>query len=317
MNNTMGIREAWESMGHRLAIVIPLRIVQWLDKEKTEAKRKHPLTVLIILLIMVLSAASVTNLYTRANAHHPGPSAMATGAGLALLVPIAIFFAVYVPLGRAGRIGVWCIAIVFAAMSAAIQYKIYAPADGGIDIEAIAFGTGIPVAECLLAVLEGILISHLAKQAEETERMVAAKEHADIEANKAADQMALVRIEEQRKAEEQRKIDVERQQAEFDFDMQAKRLRLELELELERKKIEAKLNKPKAEKPSDAPVIHESKKSDSDESRIKEYYRINALASQRRAAAELGVSQPKISRILNDLESKKVIHRNGNGVEIL
>jgi len=48
-----------------------------------------------------------------------------------------------------------------------------------------------------------------------------------------------------------------------------------------------------------------------------DYFRDNPLASQRKAANELGISQPKISKTLSALESEGVIHRNGNGVEIL
>ncbi len=53
-----------------------------------------------------------------------------------------------------------------------------------------------------------------------------------------------------------------------------------------------------------------------DESRILAFYAANPLATQRQASEATGLSQPKISRLLIHLESKAVIHRNGNGVEI-
>lgn len=310
--NTINVKDTWDRMWHRLAIVIPLKIIAWLDREKQQAKRNHPLTILIILLIMMLSAASVTNLYTRADSHHAGVSAYATGAGLALLVPIAIFFAVYVPLGsKWGKGGVWAIALIFASISAAIQYNIYAPKDGKISLEAIAFGAGIPVAECLLAVLEGILINYLARQAEAQEQAIIAQTEAEANQIKATEQAQRDRDEVARKANEQAKA-LEAQQAEqFAFEMEAKRKRLELELELERKKMEAKL------KINDSKMIQRESKSESDESRLIKFYRLNPHESQRSAAAELGLSQSKVNRIVNQLKADKVIHVNGNGVEIL
>lgn len=50
---------------------------------------------------------------------------------------------------------------------------------------------------------------------------------------------------------------------------------------------------------------------------IIDYYRDAPLASQRKAASDLGISQPKISKTLSELEASGIIHRNGNGVEIL
>lgn len=50
---------------------------------------------------------------------------------------------------------------------------------------------------------------------------------------------------------------------------------------------------------------------------IIDYYRDSPLASQRKAANDLGISQPKISKTLSELEASGIIHRNGNGVEIL
>ena len=56
---------------------------------------------------------------------------------------------------------------------------------------------------------------------------------------------------------------------------------------------------------------------DSPERIVLRFYEGKPLASQREAADETGLSQPKISRILKRLESDEVIHRNGNGVEII
>ena len=50
---TVTIREAWGQLGRKLAILIPAKLVTWLDAPKREAKRQHPLTILIVLLILV------------------------------------------------------------------------------------------------------------------------------------------------------------------------------------------------------------------------------------------------------------------------
>lgn len=336
------VSKVWGQMWHRLAVVVPLKVLAWLDGEKTKAKKQHPLTILIVCLILLLSVASVTNLYTRANSHHAGISAYATGAGFAFLVPLSIFFAVYMPLGKFGKVGAWLISITFALTSAAIQYNIYAPADKSVNLEAIAFGAGIPVAECLLAVLEGILINYLARQEKAIKDAEADKEKAIIDAIRAAELVEQNRIEAQRiKAEQERIADQERieaqrradtlahkeqerQQALFDFEMEAKRLELAAKLEAERLLLQAKLD-AKSQRKSDSEA---NKKSDSKntespktevdfESKVIDYYRVNPLASQRKAATDLVLSQAKVNRLLADLESRKVIHRNGNGVEIL
>ena len=64
-------------------------------------------------------------------------------------------------------------------------------------------------------------------------------------------------------------------------------------------------------------VVDKTESPEQEENLLVSYYRMYPLASQRGAAKDLSLSQSKISRILSDLESRKVIHRNGNGVEIL
>ena len=39
---TVTIREAWGQLGRKLAILIPAKLVTWLDAPKREAKRQHP-----------------------------------------------------------------------------------------------------------------------------------------------------------------------------------------------------------------------------------------------------------------------------------
>lgn len=131
-------------------------------------------------------------------------------------------------------------------------------------------------------------------------------------------------------ARRNRRQQVKRQEAEFTLEMEIMRQEAALKLaqteagnkqrlEIERLKVEAKLqnksvNRHDSEGKSDS-LNHESK--ENSESRIIDYYRNNPLSSQRKTAGDLDLSQSKVNRILSDLESRKVIHRNGNGVEIL
>ena len=56
---------------------------------------------------------------------------------------------------------------------------------------------------------------------------------------------------------------------------------------------------------------------DSHEKIILNHYMNHPLDTQRVAAESLGMNQAKVNRTLKQLESKGMIHRNGNGVEIL
>ncbi len=93
------------------------------------------------------------------------------------------------------------------------------------------------------------------------------------------------------------------------------------EAEAERAKLEAKLLQRSITKVAKTESVAHPESVNQEsvdyESRILTYYRLNPLASQRKAAGDLVISQTKVNRLLADLESKKVIHRNGNGVEIL
>lgn len=66
-----------------------------------------------------------------------------------------------------------------------------------------------------------------------------------------------------------------------------------------------------------AKIAKADSKANSHERIILNHYMIHPLDSQRVAAESLGMNQAKVNRTLKQLESKGVIHRNGNGVEIL
>lgn len=349
---TMTIGEAWGKLGRKLAILIPAKLVTWLEAPKREAKRQHPLTVLIVILIAFLSTASVTNLFTRAEFHHPGLSAYATGAGLALLVPLSIFFAVYVPLGRWGRVGAWAISLIFAGMSAAIQYKIYAPGVNQVSLEAIAFGAGIPVAECLLAVLEGILINYLAREA--ARKVVLAEEQrqaelARIQAEAAAierkaeaerqrrevEAQAVALAEKQRRVAEveaqalaeQKRIEAEHQAAQLAFQLEAQRQKLALDLELKRDAARAKLERKNVAKNVAGDVAGDvaeqaAEPENTPMQRQAATLRRNTLLKMLQQQGDigpvamgdqLGVNRTTIHRDLQTLKRAKLVHKNSHG----
>lgn len=352
MTDNMTIREAWGKLGRKLAIVIPAKLIAWLDAPKREVKRQHPLTVLIVLLIGCLSTASVTNLFTRAEFHHPGLSAYATGAGLALLVPLSIFFAVYVPLGRWGRVGAWAISLIFAGMSAAIQYKIYAPGVNQVSLEAVAFGAGIPVAECLLAVLEGILINYLAREA--ARKVQAAQEAAKAEQARMAAEVAAAEAraegERQRQAAEERaKADAEQKrllaeveakalaeqkriQADHDaqqlaFELEAQRQKLALDLELKRAAALAKLERKNVAKGvakdvagdvAEPPAEPDNTPMQRQAATLRRNTILQILQRQGDIGPvamgdQLGVDRTTIHRDLQTLKKAKLVHKNSHG----
>jgi len=110
--------------------------------------------------------------------------------------------------------------------------------------------------------------------------------------------------------------------AEIDLDIYRKNAELQLLIAQESAEVRNKIRLSKASKP-DSGSDSENQKSDSGIKKVIDYdkividhYRSNPLDNQRIAADTTGISQPKISKTLKDLESRGIIHRNGNGVEV-
>lgn len=335
--NEVKIKSTWAAMGRRLAVALPLWVLKRLD-ERSEGKGLAVKAIPFV--IMFLSVASIANLAGRAYIHHENFSAYMTGAGIAVLVPIAVIAAMIVE-GRWAW-GFWAMAVVFAGISGTIQYNIYLlPNSGAMGIaEAIAFGFGVPLSEVMLAIMEArLVIQHENKKAA-TEKAAqdaaiaaeSAAKAAQLDAERKAEEERQRAITEQRaEAERQRQAAIDAENREFDrqrkqAELEAYRIKLAQDAELERERAMAdlRIREQKAaakviqrDSKSDSPesVNHESKPTD--ESILLSFYSGNPLASQRDAAKKTGLSQPKIIRILNQLESNEIIHRNGNGVEIL
>jgi len=211
------LTQSWKSYVIRLLMTIPEDGMAELDGRERRRKGAHAWV--LWALIFVLALASITNLSSRAYVHKAGFSAHVVGMGLALLVPVTVHFAT--KMRNWMRLPIWLFAIVFAFISASIQYQIYAPA-GAFSwskdhLEALAFGGGVPLAECLLAAIAAIVTMQYA-QAEEQRKV-----EATVQAETERERQRQEQIEAERRAEER----------------EERRLRLEAELEAERIKVEA------------------------------------------------------------------------------
>lgn len=333
MNNTTTLKQAWTQVLYKLAMVVPNAI---LGGEQKKHEHRDTVAKLIPFLIIVLSAASITNLSTRAYAHHAGFSSYLVGAGLAALVPLAVFVAIKIE-GGWYKAAVWIIASIFAFISAAIQYQVYLPNTvPTMDqvLEALAFGAGVPAAECLLAAMEAFLL----RQGDKHDETMAL---AEIEATRQAQATA----EMQRQAEQ---VEVERraQQAadrahaerlrEIELQAHADKLTQDAELERAEKlaqirikeaaaaaKVASKASSKSASNLDGKPASNTPMKvvkmdaDDSEISAILDAYKQNPFASLASVGKMVGRSKQTIANRLKDLEEAKVIHKNGNGVEIL
>lgn len=135
------------------------------------------------------------------------------------------------------------------------------------------------------------------------------------------------------KADNKTAAERERQDAQFQLDLDIKRKEAEQQmamraaehaqkLELERRKVETKLSTRVAtvDNGVDSQAVATTGNTEVDSEKVdklKAFYVLQPKASLRKAAAEVGLSHTGVSKILDRLESDGVIHRNGNGVEIL
>jgi len=257
--NEIKIRETWAAMARRLIVAFPLWVLKRLD---SRSEGKGFAIKAIPFVIMFLSVASIANLAGRAYIHHENFSAYMTGAGIAVLVPIAVIAAMIVE-GRWAW-AFWAMAVVFAAISGTIQYNIYLlPGSGAMGVaEAIAFGYGVPLSEVMLAIMEArLVIQHENKKAAEAAALVAQQRAALALAEQRAEQERQRMEQERQRAIAERQADEQRQrQAQIDaenheFERQRKAAeldayRIELqqkaELERERAMIDMRIKEQKA-----------------------------------------------------------------------
>lgn len=311
------INHTWQDLVNRIWFGIPNSIINWLDG-KTKRKEKNWITVLITLLILVLSAASITNLSDRAYHHHANFSAYLAGFGLAALVPIAVICAVYLDVTNRAKAAIWIIATVFGVISASIQVQIYAPSGLALDsqsLEALAFGAGIPLAEILLATLDGILIQHFACKAQTVK---AEEKQAEIDANA---RVKANQAEDERKERERLEWQAEQERKRQAWQAEQDRITAEhaLKLELQRLKQMSKTvsnGVSKSVQRSDNTPDGRDEQQEMDAGKgtvddMLDIYRKEPDATQRSVAKRLKRSPQTIGNWLKELAEEKRVEVNG------
>lgn len=284
----------------------------------------------IPIAIVTLSLASITNMASRAYDHHHDYSSYATGLGLAILVPIIVYAALRVK-SKVGQAFAWFSAIAFAFASGSIQFQIYNAGQPltlatlmstGVNLEALSFGYGVPFAECVLAVLEGILIwQHEAKR---TQAAQAVEDEAKRQAEEAKRQAedAQAKAERKRREDEAWQAEQDRKQAEWQAEQDRKSADHAQALELQRLKAEAKLSTPvnktvNVDKKQPVNTPDDSVNGgEIDIEKLLEFYRQNPKSSLRNTGSQFGISHTQVSKVLKRLASEQRVHVNGT-VQVL
>lgn len=338
-NETTGktVREQYLDLWIKLLLLPSQKIQKWLNGEKEQVKTPFMVKV-FFLLVIGLSLASVANIGARAYYHNSNWFSYIMGACFALVVPATVFVAAHFKgMGRYGRAYAWGVAIFAATLSSFIQVKLYMSETeitlatwltGNIDIEALSFSAGIPFFEVLIASLASMISDahnktvmednskkqHEQEEQHKQELLEKQKQEEEDRKRKLQEQQDLLKLEEAKaNVEIQRQERLARIEAEKAASIEKSKAEADaIRLKAEAKVESAKAKAVKSESIADSKVIHES-----DETILIRFYETNPRASQRDASRGTGLSQSKISRILNQLESNEVIHRNGNGVEII
>lgn len=323
----MSVRESWGAMMLRLAVAIPNWVVKRLDSQA----EPYPFVVKAIpFVIVLLSIASIETIRVRVESHHSAWQTPAVATGVAILVPLATLAAALIR-DRRWSLLFWTVSFVVASISGSIQYGVYVVDSPTLmqTVEAVAFGFGIPFAEVLFAIMEAVMIRQWLDDRATAER-------SEVEEVRLAEQQALVDAEQRdaveaarQRAADDRSFDLRKREAELkayeaQLQQQAEfdREKLMVELRIKEQKATARMNGSDSRSDSVGDSVGDSNDSRNHqvvdyEAIVISYFAENPLASQRTAARETGISQAKISKTLTDLESRKAIHRNGNGVEIL
>lgn len=235
----------WAKMWELVAVAFP----KWVIRRMTERSEGKGFAVKAIpFVIMFLSVASIANLSSRAWEHHANFSSYMTGAGIAVLVPIAVIAAMIVE-GRWAW-GFWAMAVVFAMVSGTIQYNIYLlPGSGFMGIaEAVAFGYGVPLSEVMLAIMEARLVIQFERKrvAEAAAKLAEAKAAKLAEEAKAEAEHQRIVAEQRAEADRQRQAAIDAENREFErqrkqAELEAYRIELQQKAELDRERAMADL----------------------------------------------------------------------------
>lgn len=316
------IREKWNEMLRLIAVAFP----QWVIKRMTQRTEGKGFAVKAIPFVIVfLSVASIANLSSRAWEHHANFSSYMTGAGIAILVPIAVLAAMLVQ-GQ-WAYGFWAMAVLFAAISGTIQYNIYLlPNSGFMGIaEAIAFGYGVPLSEVMLAIMEARLIVQAdQRKAEKQAALESAQRQAD-DIEQRRQQAALERRKRDEIEAENREFERQRKLAE----LEAYKLKLEQDAEIRREKALASLRIKEQKLVAKSVALQQPTTSATDDmqqnatdlqqldatSRVNTLYRLlqDGDKGQTHYASLFGVNRSTINRDYAKLTKQGKIYKNGDG----
>lgn len=311
---------------------------------------------IIPLFVIGLSAASISNLSVRAYEHHKNPSSYVTGFGLATLVPVAVFAALRIK-NWSMKIFAWVVAALFAAISGMIQYNVYLPADtnqAGVFVwEAIAFGYGVPVAECLLAMIEGVLVwqieqDRVARAADEERRRADEEERErrrkteDEDHERERQAKAAADLRQQQDEEEERQRRQRQQEMDDAYQRELNAIRLDDERRKREVAYQAKLRKISVTSDGDRPRnakastgatsagVHTGESLDSDtqsnteqqDAMLRQSYILSLLGAGKKISPKaigdrFGVTRQTIYRDLEALQQNGKIRKtpNNDGVE--
>lgn len=304
------IREKWNEMLRLIAVAFP----QWVIKRMTQRSEGKGFAVKAIPFVIVfLSVASIANLSSRAWEHHANFSSYMTGAGIAILVPIAVLAAMLVQ-GQ-WAYGFWAMAVLFAAISGTIQYNIYLlPGSGAMGIaEAIAFGYGVPLSEVMLAIMEARLIVQADQRKAEHQASIEAMQRQADEIEQRRQQAATERRKRDEIEAENREFERQRKVAE----LEAYKLKLEQDAEIRREKAlaslrikEQKLVVKSATRPASESATSQKIESTgyNDQRLMLQIYQSEPSLSDEKMAKKIGKSKKTIQDLLADLAAKKVVH---------
>lgn len=320
----------WSEMWQLVAVAFP----KWVIRRMTERGEGKGFAVKAIpFVIMFLSVASIANLSSRAWEHHANFSSYMTGAGIAVLVPIAVIAAMIVE-GRWSW-GFWAMAVVFALVSGTIQYNIYLMPGGGFMgiAEAVAFGYGVPLSEVMLAIMEArLVIQFERKRAQEVATKAAEAKAAQLaEEQRAEAERQRIIAEQRAEVERQRQVAIDAENREFErqrkqAELEAYRIELQQKAELERQRgmMDLRIKEQKAAAKTEAknPTIGKRLETEQKPQMETEYelmkrmiaiYQSNPTASNRKVADEIGVTHTTVSNLLSNLVSKEVVHIEKSG----
>ena len=311
----------WAKMWELVAVAFP----KWVIRRMTERGEGKGFAVKAIpFVIMFLSVASIANLSSRAWEHHANFSSYMTGAGIAVLVPIAVIAAMIVE-GRWSW-GFWAMAVVFALVSGTIQYNIYLMPGGGFMgiAEAVAFGYGVPLSEVMLAIMEArLVIQFERKKADEAAAKLAEEKAAQLAevARVEAERQRIV-AEQRAEAERQRQAAIDAENREFErqrrqAELEAYRIELQQKAELERERALADLRikeqKALSKSATESATSQKPKPASQstgydDQMAMLEIYQSEPTLSDEKMAAKIGKSKKTVQDLRADLVAKEVVH---------